>query len=365
MTILEILTPSPTTIDLSRAGTRVRSVLSSQSARRAATQKQLARASPTHRVAAIMIFIMIGILIAMLTTPDPLWWQLHFSELGTFEAFSSYVFNGTLILTGASIVAFARYFRHELIKHVARSGSWRGSPRVVSTLFGSLGLHLAFVGGVPVNTVTFIHDRGAQGMVFSFLAILIVVPSLLRGLGRALAAITFPAIVLLVGGGVSMVMGIINLAFYELLGFAVMFTWVLLFVACLGRHETNHARAELAAPRPAAPRPATPHIAPSRRRRASTQRRAQLRTADRQFTFVSAHEGILWARDNVGCPTVLGRSSLPWTYSAGAQPVRNFAPDAAPYVIETAQRSMAPRRLVRRVRTTAAGPARQHAGPSD
>lgn len=240
MTTVDILRPASSAFDSSRASDAVRGILTAQRAHHAAAQRRLARASPTHRVAAIMTLIMTGMVVAITTTPDPLWWKLHFSELGTFQAFSSYIFNATLIVAGVAIVAFARYFRRELGAHLTRSGSRRRSPAVVSMLIGSIGLHLAFVGVIPVNTLTFLHDRAATGLVFSFLALLITTPAMLRGLGRALAAITIPAALLLVGGGTAMVMSVINLAAYELLGFAVMFTWVLMFVACLGRHAKMH-----------------------------------------------------------------------------------------------------------------------------
>jgi hypothetical membrane protein len=268
MTTVDALTPSPTAIDAARARTAMLGLLSNLQAHRAS--RHLARASPTQRVAAIMAFLMTGIAIAILTTPDHLWWQLHFSQLGTFSAFSSYVFNATLLTSGVSIVAFSRFLHRELALHVARSGSRRRSPRVISTLIGSVGVHLAGVGGIPVNTWTFMHDRAATGMVFSFLLCLIVAPFMLRGVGRPLAAMTLPAALLLVGGGTSMVIGIINLAAFELIGFATMFTWMLLFVACLGRHASATALAKAArANRPA--RECTgDRVAPSRRIRLRT-----------------------------------------------------------------------------------------------
>lgn len=239
MTTVDALPQSPAPVDLARTGAAVRDLLAGTRARR--TAMQLARASPAHRVGAIMAFLMTGIAIAIATTPDPSWWRLHFSELGTFRAFSSYVFNGTLLCSGVAIVFFSRFLHRELTLHVARSGSRRRSPLVLSSLIGSVGVHLAFVGAIPVNTWTFMHDRAATGMVFSFLICLIVAPSMLRGLARPLAATTLPAVGLLLGGGTSMIFGIINLAAFELIGFATMFTWMLLFVAFLGKHARNTA----------------------------------------------------------------------------------------------------------------------------
>lgn len=195
-----------------------------------------------------MAFFLVGIAIAVVTTPDPLWWKLHFSQLGTFTAFSSYVFNATLMSSGIAIVAFSLVLRRELTHHVARSGSRACSPRAVSILIGSVGVHLFFVGAIPTNTITFLHDRAASGMVLSFLVGLIVTSSMVRGIGRPLAAMCIPAAVLVLGGGTLMVIGIINLAAFEAVGFATMFTWMLLFVACLGKHAAAAARLEAAEP---------------------------------------------------------------------------------------------------------------------
>nr|BFF09462.1 hypothetical protein GCM10025699_07650 [Microbacterium flavescens] len=47
-----------------------------------------------------------GVLVAVLTTRDPLWWQLHFSQLGTFDDFSAHVFNSTAIIAGFLLATY-------------------------------------------------------------------------------------------------------------------------------------------------------------------------------------------------------------------------------------------------------------------
>lgn len=343
MTTVDVFRPASSAFDSSRASAAVRGILAAQHAHHATAQRRLARASPTHRVAAIMTLIMTGMVVAIITTPDPLWWKLHFSELGTFEAFSSYVFNATLIVAGVAIVAFARYFRRELGAHLTRSGSRRRSPAVVSMLIGSIGVHLAFVGGIPVNTLTFLHDRAATGLVFSFLALLITTPAMLRGLGRALATITIPAALLLVGGGTAMVMSIINLAAYELLGFAVMFTWVLMFVACLGRHAKMHdgqcAHAASAKRVPDAGIPAHEAEIPVRE---TARRRIRVTGAPLRPTTHLVRG-------------VDRRRSVP----VSEPPMRRISDAAETYIIETTPRLASPRTMTRRSRIPLTGPARR------
>ena len=57
----------------------------------------------------LVTFIAVGCLAAMVTTSDPEWWKLHFSQLGTFNDLSSFFFNGTLIAAGALVTTFTLY----------------------------------------------------------------------------------------------------------------------------------------------------------------------------------------------------------------------------------------------------------------
>ena len=73
----------------------------------------------------LMSFIVVGTLTAMVTTPDPLWWQVHFSQLGTFGDVSSWIFNGVLIAGGLVVTTFAVYLSND-IENLRASG---GLPR--------------------------------------------------------------------------------------------------------------------------------------------------------------------------------------------------------------------------------------------
>ena len=178
----------------------------------------------------------VGLLLAIVTTPDPLWWRLHFSRLGTFATFSGHVFNATIVLTSAGVVMFALRLRREMMRHAGTPAlANRRAATVVPILVALLGIHLSFVGFFPVNVNEFVHDRGSTGAVFSFVGILASSRWMLRGMHRVIArASRFVAI------GIVMTIapyigGFINLTAFELIVFSLIFSWLLLFARTIGR----------------------------------------------------------------------------------------------------------------------------------
>jgi hypothetical protein len=192
-----------------------------------------------HAVGMLMSLTVLGSLTSILTTPDPNWWQLHFSQLGTFHVFSGFMFNGTLIATGTLIVAFSFRVRRVLI-NARRQGRLRSvrAPRIFAILVACVGGNMAMVGFIPVNQHQFLHDRAATGMTLSFAALLILTPWLLRGLPPRIARATGAIAVILVIGATVFIFGIINLAAFEIVAFGLMFSWIGVFATCV---ETRHA----------------------------------------------------------------------------------------------------------------------------
>lgn len=197
------------------------------------TRSRAERLASVHTFSGITALLVVGIAVAITTTPDPLWWHLHFSRLGTFSVFSGATFNGTLMGVGTLIMVLAWRVRTELSDHCERTNSHRRTPIILSLLVASMGGHLAVVGMIPVDTLTFAHEWAAAGITLSFAALLVLAPSLLRGTDRTLLRRTLPAGFVLVGGFTAMTMGLINLAAFELMGFTAMFTWMTLFLGCL------------------------------------------------------------------------------------------------------------------------------------
>ncbi|KEP72732.1 hypothetical protein HR12_40800 [Microbacterium sp. SUBG005] len=52
--------------------------------------RRMGAAPSLHVGAAALIVLVGGLLLAIATTTDPLWWQLHFSQLGTSETFPAH-----------------------------------------------------------------------------------------------------------------------------------------------------------------------------------------------------------------------------------------------------------------------------------
>jgi len=183
----------------------------------------------------LMAFISIGTLTATITTPDPQWWTVHFSQLGTFDDLSSWIFNGTLIAGGLLVTTFAVHISRDL-RALVDAGTLV-NPRVagfVSTAFVIMGVMLAFVGIVPVDVNLLIHNLSASGMAVAYLVLLIAGYRVLRGMPRAyfVAASTF-----LAATAVSIVLfavGYFSLTAFEIIVFALIFGWIAVFMRFLG-----------------------------------------------------------------------------------------------------------------------------------
>lgn len=192
----------------------------------------------TQRMSSLlMAFIVIGTLTAMVTTPDPEWWTYHFSQLGTFDDISSWVFNGTLIAGGLLVTTFAVYIANDMDELVAAGvlESARGA-RIVPVLFVVMGIMLACVGIFPVDVNLALHNLSATGMALMFLILLISGPALLRGMPRtyfvsswAFLAATVASVVLFVPA-----VGYFSLTAFEIIVFALIFGWIAVFIRFLG-----------------------------------------------------------------------------------------------------------------------------------
>lgn len=198
----------------------------------------LHRVGPSHLAALVMTVIAVGTALAIATTTDPLWWQLHFSKLGTFNDFSGHVFNGTLIVAGLLILVFAVRVHADL---VARHGLPRHRMRLFVTLVASVGVHLTIVGLIPVNANEFWHDRAASGLMLSFLGILVGTATTWRLVPRRLRQATAVVGLGLAGSIAAFIAGGLNLAGLEFIGFSLIFAWIGVFTRCLGRSPISRA----------------------------------------------------------------------------------------------------------------------------
>ena len=185
-----------------------------------------------HVGAAALIVLVSGLLLSMATTSDPLWWQLHFSQLGIFGDLSSAFFNTTLKVSGLIVVVFAFCVRRD-VRRVGRGPVRRGAATVAFLCLNVVGVNLALVGCIPLNTDKDLHDRVAGSMVLGFLALLISAPIMFNRLGKRMAVSTAVATVWLLISIALFVTATINLALFETISCTAMFAWSGMFTHVL------------------------------------------------------------------------------------------------------------------------------------
>jgi len=226
---------------------------------------------PTMHVGAAALIVLVGgLLLSIATTSDPLWWQLHFSQLGIFGDLSSAFFNTTLKISGMIVVVFAFRVRRD-VRRVGRGPVRRGAATVAFICLNVVGVNLALVGCIPLNTDKDLHDKVAGSMVLGFLALLLSAPFLFHRLGKRMAIGTGIATLWLIISITLFVSATINLALFETISCAAMFAWSGMFTQILASAATTAASDETG-PERAIPTLAAEHHTPRRRARPSLAR---------------------------------------------------------------------------------------------
>ncbi|TQK17874.1 putative membrane protein [Microbacterium sp. SLBN-154] len=174
-----------------------------------------------HRLGTIAISSLpVGVLLAILTTTDPDWWHLHFSQLGTFSTMSSKLFNSTVLFSGFFLAAYG-----VLLAVALPQGVGRRTRRIFRGSVVSAGLHLTVVGMIPIPVSVVLHDLAASGLGLSFLTM--VASSLgIRGRHHAFRRFTLFCVATLAIGMVILTAGFITLALFEIVAFSLMLVWL-------------------------------------------------------------------------------------------------------------------------------------------
>ncbi len=185
-----------------------------------------------------------GTMASMLRTPDETWWQLHFSQLGNISEVSGYRFNFAVIITGLLVTVLAEFIGHDIERGLARRGAVVGRrARVLTWLFGGMGLCLVVVGLVPDAVSAPVHITAAVGILLCFGAFLIAMIRL-PGLSREIIVIS-----LLVAAGIVVAallwvpIGYYNLAGTEFVAVGLLFAWVMVSVRAIGLYGQSSAEA--------------------------------------------------------------------------------------------------------------------------
>lgn len=218
--------------------------------------RRIAAISTMHLAGLVLVALVGGILASILTTTDPLWWQLHFSQLGTFHDVSAGFFNGSLKVGGMLVVVFAIRVRRDLVR-LGRTAARRGAATVVQLCLTTIGVNLALVGCIPLNSNKDLHDKVAGMMVLGFAALLLSSPVLLHRMPKRLVLTTSISFVVIFAGAWLFVTETINLTLFEVIAFTVMFAWSGVFTRCLAMRSAQLAPVSIPDAETSAPRPTT------------------------------------------------------------------------------------------------------------
>ena len=190
----------------------------------------------TQRMATLLLaYVVIGALTSALTTSDPDWWKVHFSQLGTYDDVSAWMFNATLVVAGLLVTTFAVYISHDMNVLVNEGRlSDKASPRMVSGLFVIMGVMLAGVGLVPVDVSFWIHTISASGMAIVFMVLLIRGRRHLGGMPSGYFVASWGFLVAIVVPIVLYLAGSFSLTGLEVTAFSLIFAWIVVFIRFLG-----------------------------------------------------------------------------------------------------------------------------------
>lgn len=183
--------------------------------------------SPRQLSRVLALFLVIGMITAMLSASDPQWWRLNLSALGITHDVSALTFNLTLIVSGVIVTTIARFGTASL---PASTVSERQRREIVRALFVLLGVMLACVGIFPVDRFFLLHNSVATGMIVAFGVLVIGAPWLLRSLSSSFIILGFVFVAAIIGLVFLFAVGTYNLTAVELVASLLIFAWIILFL---------------------------------------------------------------------------------------------------------------------------------------
>ena len=183
--------------------------------------------TPSFLINLLICVIIGGVLIAMVTNRDHLWWEYNFSFLGTGDAKNRWEFNLTLILSAVLMVSLTDYLFVNLR---------RGFPKLkrlalLKVLLILTALNLGGVGAFPYSNGLYgqIHNQVAANLVYLIVILIIGIRWLLPAVTKEFLTVSY-----LIGGVLVLIcvlfQGVhyLSLTAFELLSFMLAFSWLLL-----------------------------------------------------------------------------------------------------------------------------------------
>ncbi|MBM7502674.1 DUF998 domain-containing protein [Agromyces aurantiacus] len=189
------------------------------------------RMTPMLLSIVLAVFLVVGVITAMLSSSDPQWWQKNLSALGMTDDLSALAFNLTLIIAGAIVTIVARYATAGLSTATERD---RRGRDVVRYGLVAIGILLACVGVFPVDEFFALHNTVATGMAVVYAVIVIGLPRFLPSMPRVFVILGWVYVGVIALLGVFFAVGYYNLTAVELVAGLLIFSWIILFLRNTG-----------------------------------------------------------------------------------------------------------------------------------
>lgn len=182
----------------------------------------------------VIVVLATGVYLSATNADDPLWWQVSFSYMGTMNSYAGLLFNGTLMFAGLLLIVWLPFLMSDL-RILARHGiSTEHSIRLLRYGLIALGIALAFVGLFPNRILPLfdtIHNLSAALLGLIFLALAVSLRRLIPGLALDVYAASWFLSLSMFGSIVFVFIGYFNTAGVTLVGGALAFTWMSIFVS--------------------------------------------------------------------------------------------------------------------------------------
>lgn len=164
-----------------------------------------------------------GVVIAIITNSETLWWQRHLSFLGSSKALSAWQFNLTLILSGLLMIALVDSIFITLEKDQPQSQGLK----VLRYLLYATGFSLAMVGLFPFDgprIQPFLHNKFAELMVVLVTTMMFCNRWLMPKNHRSFEYLSYGVAIFLAGFYVTYEFGTyITLTAFEIISFMISF----------------------------------------------------------------------------------------------------------------------------------------------
>jgi hypothetical protein len=196
----------------------------------------------TTQVATLLsVFLIGGVLGAMLSATASDWFLHNFSTLGISTPESASSFNSTLVLAGLLVVTLADFVAKDLHDWMGDEFSRRRIAFVRWWLVGS-GVAMMGVGLIPLNVNHLAHSILARVMMGLFAVLIIVLPFLVPRLPVTFKIASYAALALIGGVAALMAIGYFNLTVVEFLATVILFVWLTLFVRTVAAGAADQRR---------------------------------------------------------------------------------------------------------------------------